>query len=130
MTSNATPIEVAWTLTNIAGLLIAIVNAIWAQQRLLELRRTRQNGVLKVLRTGARNDQIALALAFAAMMLIGVVAMATPQNPNVTQAGLLSGSCFILVDGALLWISITVRFRPIMLRSAMQSNDSEGELNL
>lgn len=127
VSSNATPIEIAYTAVMFIGLLITLVNAVWAHQRVRELKRQHQDGILLVTRKGARSDQIAIALAFLGMTCIGVISCTTPPNPNVTQAGVLSGVAFIAVGVALMWESVSVRLRPAAQRHAL-TEDQQGKV--
>lgn len=118
VTSNASPIEVVYTAVMLIGLTTSIINYLYAHARLIELQRSGENGLVLILRKGARADQLKISGVFVCLMVIGLVSMSAPPNPNVTTGGIVSGLFFIGAGLMLTWKSITIRRRPAQLRAA------------
>ena len=119
VTSNASPIEVLYTLVALVGFITSVANLLWSNERVAELDRSNIDGMLMVMRQGARQDQLKTSAALLCLMVIGFISMATPANPSVTQTGIVSGLLLVAVEVILTWKSISIRRRPGKLRAAL-----------
>lgn len=117
MTETATPLEIAWTVAMVIGLATSIANVAYAYCRLRELRRSGMNGLLLIMRKGTLFTQCVIAVVFACLLGIGIVALVTPPPAGpTTPAQFISGGLLITAAICLEWLTIAERLRPRQLR--------------
>lgn len=121
MFENATNVEWIYTGLMSLALLTTALNLAWAQARLNELRKLGHNGMLLVIRRGARNDQALLTLISCGMVGIGVNLLFAPVNPRGTPVSMTVNAVLLLFLGVMMVVlSWNIRLRPIKLHQELE----------
>jgi hypothetical protein len=120
--NNASPIEIVYTIGMVLTFFTSLWNLAYALARRREMIREKRNGLLLIYRTGVCWDQFKLTLAHVGLIVIGIVSLATPSNPQApTGAQWTTGVAFLAVSGVLAWLSIGVRRRPGRMRPYLET---------